>query len=147
MTCDFRLAGGSGLRTSGTFKSVPRRHSNEWQKVKKVKKVKNVPPTLGDTSGTSDCAMMDQAARRKRRAADGGGQARSRKAMTLQGAVQAPSELGVSRQKDEPLTDEEELQQAFNQLVKEGVLVDSGRRRPDRNGRMCIIYVHRNFMN
>jgi hypothetical protein len=41
---------------------------------KKVKKVKNVPPTLGDTSGTSDCAMMDQAARRKRRAADDGGQ-------------------------------------------------------------------------
>jgi hypothetical protein len=45
------------------------------------------------------------------------------------------------------LTDEEELQQAFLQLVKEGVLVDSGRRRPDRNGRMCIIYVHRNFIN
>jgi hypothetical protein len=112
--------------------------------MKKVSRKKETPP-LPD-GGAKGCAT-DQKRAASIEPPPTAAKPRSRKAMTLQGAVQAPSELGVSRQKDEPLTDEEELQQAFNQLVKEGVLVDSGRRRPDRNGRMCIIYVHRNFMN
>jgi hypothetical protein len=130
--------------------------------MKKVKRKKETPP-LGD--GGARKSATDQKRAASIEPPTTAAKPRSRKAMTLQRAVQAqdgvtvrpgsntsrfmrtPSELGVSRQKDEPLTDEEELQQAFNQLVKEGVLVDSGRRRPDRNGRMCIIYVHRNFMN